>query len=309
MHDAIPPRSSGNESPDHLIAVNLRVLPSRVMELVDEDAHAALAYVDAMARQGYRLSVSEFEAYATARSRRVSASPLLSNLWLVGSTFAGKPEPIVDWLSRLGWIKADGRRRAVTLTELGRAVLRELEQREISSETPLEVTLSPEDPIAYARAIERIASHDKALLVDPYFRLDDLLPVAMNTGVTRLLTSERGNDGRKRVGAIGVGVQRLSLEHPFEVRVTDSIHDRFVIPATGPVDSLGISIGGIGRRLSVMVRIGSPVADTIREEHERAWEAASKLVPESDESPSAPTPRRRRKPTQKPRPTPGSKTA
>lgn len=125
-------------------------------------------------------------------------------------SFTSPPESVAAWLIRLGWIKTDDD-GYVVITKLGEAVLRQLDQREVSSETPLEVTLSPEDPIAYARAIERIASHGDAMLVDPYFGLDDLLPVVMNTGVTRLLVSERGTGGKKRLGAVSIGLQRLSL--------------------------------------------------------------------------------------------------
>ncbi len=271
------------------------------MDIADETGHAALAYVVAVRRRGYRLTLKEFEAYASSPRRRAIPPKSLSSFITTFEVFQANPEPVSAWLVRLGWISADDD-GSVMLTPLGEAVLRELDDREISSETPLEVTLSPEDPIAYARAIERIASHGDAMLVDPFFRLDDLLPVTMNTGISRLLTSDRsGKEGKARIGTLGVALDRLQLERPFEIRVSDEIHDRFVIPSAGPVDSIGTSVGGIGRRFSVMVRIASPIADDIREGHERMWEAARNLLGRETKSEKkeaitrkTPTSRRRR---------------
>lgn len=268
------------------------------MEIATPEVHAVLSYISAVERQGQGLTSAQVEAFA-ARERRMFPTGGFMTVAMSGTKIleqlAGtvSVESFTDWLERLEWISAEP---TVTLTSLGQAVLRELDQSEVSTDSPLEVTLSPEDPIAYARAIERIAQHEDALLVDAYFRLDDVMPILSQTSVSRVLTSGRG--GKKRTGAVAVALEQLPPSRPFEVRVHDDVHDRYVIPGSGPVDSIGTSLGGVGKRFTVMTRHEEPMASTIRATHEALWNAATLLAEQTEAQPppeTPPPPRRRRK--------------
>jgi hypothetical protein len=258
-----------------------------VVQIADEDAYALLAYIEGVARHGYALSTDELEHYAEGRERKIFqrgelAAQFAKSVAASAAPWAGtvRVETSSEWLTRLGWIASQ--KDGLQITGLGRAVLRELQQQELKEELPLDVTLSPDDPVAYARVIERIAKHRNAMLVDAYFRLDDLLTLVQYTSVARILTSTRGKDGPSRVAGLATGVTQLKLDRPFEIRTTDDIHDRFVIPRTGDVDSLGTSLTGVGKRLSVMVRLKEPTASLIRTRHEAAWEGGKSLGPTAE---------------------------
>jgi hypothetical protein len=197
----------------------------------------------------------------------------------LGSVY-GPGESFTTYLQRVGWLGSDGEH--IALTALGAIVLRELDQREVQSDVPLQVVLNAEDPLAYARVVERYATHGEALLVDAYFRLDDLMYILNQTQVTRLLTGTKPRkEGRARVAGLATAISRQKIGRPFAMRTTDEIHDRFFIPTTGPVESVGTSLSGVGKRFSMMVTIEPPVADAIRTGMEGVWDRADVVeIPE-----------------------------
>src|SRR3954468_18850312 len=120
---------------------------SRWGELTNMIGQRALTYVAAVANQGYELSYTEFERYVSM------PIPELRPPWGAGTRaleVADPPadaEPVLDWLVRLGWLsRHDG---TVGITPLGRAVLRAIEQRELTTELPPEVALTSDEPFAY----------------------------------------------------------------------------------------------------------------------------------------------------------------
>jgi len=242
------------------------------MEIADERTHRLLAYVALVTDAGYPLTLRGLYAYD------LRPEPEPRGMQALVAAFATRPispEALVAWMVRAGWLS--GKDEVVWLTDLGRVVLEQLNRRDIEAEAPIQVALSPDDPVAYARVIERIARRGQGLLVDPFFRLDHLLHIVQHTSVSRLLTSRKGRDGEARASALAVALSRLNLERPFQVRVSEKIHDRFVIPRSGPVDMLGTSLSGVGKALSVLVEIGEPAAGEIRRAHERIWEGATDL--------------------------------
>lgn len=188
-------------------------------------------------------------------------------------------ESVLEWLVRLGWLHhEDG--DVVGITELGKAVLRELEAKEREIDAPVEVVLDPEDPLSYAQLIGRVASHGKALLADPYFRLDQLLHILHRTSVTRILTSAKGKDGESNRAALATAMATIPVDRDFEIRFNDDFHDRYVIPGQGSVDLIGTSLSGVGKKFSVVCAIQPPVADQIRKTYEELWANAKPLVME-----------------------------
>jgi hypothetical protein len=231
-----------------------------------------LTYVALVRRQGYRLTDKELETFIR-QPDRIGATvefPGLSTAFdlLGGLKLKSIPgETVAKWLVRLNWLAIDGDR--VALTELGSAVLRGADEQEIETELPLRIVLDPDDPMSYAKLIGRIADVGDALLVDPFFGLDQLLVILQSTSVTRVLVGPK-----TKTGTLAAALGSMTLPRSFAIRVSGEVHDRFIIPKDGPVDALGTSLNGVGRKFTVMATLDPPVADTIRSKHEELWQAA-----------------------------------
>jgi hypothetical protein len=173
-------------------------------------------------------------------------------------------EEIVDYFERLGWALGDsgfGETR-VLITELGRAVSQAMEEEEVAEEKVVEIVLDPDDPLAFAKAVREISAAGPALLVEPYFRLEQVLPMLESTEVTRVLTSDK--TGKKERDGLRVGLERISVPRPFAVRVAaGSLHDRYVIPDGGDIRFMGTSLSSVGRTITVMGTLGD-ASDALR---------------------------------------------
>lgn len=283
------------------------------MELTDETAHRALAYIAAVQRQGYVMTAEELEAYLARPGRRpgtpgtpgtperrvvttqfdralahwlqsalrpamrgLSASiarSLQAEEGILPSTpgVPGTPaESVVEWLSRLRWLRVnDGR---VRTTQLGEALLAHLEQASLEEEIPVGVLLDQGDELAEARVVQQIAEIGPCAVVDRFFSMDSLLPILYSTQVEAVLM---GSDAGGKLAGVETALRGLAVERPFEVRKSDVFHDRFVIPQDGPVWALGTSFTGLSRRLSIMVRIDDEaMSNAIRRTFGEVWEAA-----------------------------------
>jgi hypothetical protein len=195
------------------------------------------------------------------------------------------------------WLDRNG--PYVKITRLGEAVLASLEERAAEPEGPVVTILESKDALAYPTVIGNIGKRGDALLIDPYFKLDALPHVLQFTDVARLMIGPNAD-----VSSIGAALSTtITPNRPFEIRVSNESHDRFVIPISGPVDAIGTSLSGVGRRYSVMFEISLPEADGIRQTCNEMWERAEPLVAASGPTSSATTPTaakktpRRRKPT------------
>jgi hypothetical protein len=253
------------------------------MEIASPEAHRALVYVNAVNSHGYELSVRELVAYMAAPEPMVTGGLgqfVTASLYqALEGAFATKKESLPEWLSRLGWLSTEGSAGSVVrVTELGRAVLLHLNDSELQSDTTLSIVLDPDDPFSYARVIGTIASHDDALLVDPYLRLDQLPHILYQTSITRILTSTAISK-QDRAG-LAVALSTHNLDRDFDIRAADrnAVHDRYVIPPSGPIQMLGTSLSGVGKRPSALVTLTTP-ADSIREMHERIWDESPSLRP------------------------------
>lgn len=189
-------RATGAHSPQPRIGTAgitpLCTMPT--MELAGEDSHRALSYLAALEREGYQPTVDELEAYVRTPPRRrqtILGGQLASVSAAITSILPLNTESIVDYLLRVGWaIPVDGR---VRLLDIGRALERALE-RSANQADVMDVVLDPEDPIVLARLIKQISLRGPGMLVDPYFRLEQLMPVIQHTEINRVLTSERTSE-------------------------------------------------------------------------------------------------------------------
>ncbi len=249
------------------------------MEIADEPSHRVLAYLVGINRAGYRPTVEELGAYAEKPDRiRWGPTWAAKIAQTLAQQLAAKGplevESVIDYFERLGWANVSQGR--IACTALGEAVLRTLDQAQ-PDEAVIEAVLTPEDPLAYSRLIARIAMAGNAMIVDPYFRLDHLLPIATNTSVTKILTSDKIDAGDR--AGLADGVPRLALSRSLEVRLApgEEMHDRFIIPRSGPVQMLGLSLSGVGRRATIVTELHD-TAEEVRSRYEGIWTNAKSLA-------------------------------
>jgi hypothetical protein len=238
------------------------------VRITSDTAHRVLTYIAAVTDQGHRLSVRAANAYQRAAAMASRPRGLMGLV-----TIFGDPEAAPGNLQDLGWAWVDGENN-VWLTSLGRAVLRALDQQEVEGDEPFDVVLNAEDPLAYPQVISRVAMHKDALLVDPYFKLEHLLHVVHNTTASRLLTGPKAD----LPGLSTALSSSLPADRKLEVRVSEEVHDRYIIPSSGPLDMIGTSLSGVGKgKPSAMIRVEPPAADAIRGVCEDLWDRAKPL--------------------------------
>lgn len=255
------------------------------MQIVDQDTHRVLAYIDALNRHGVRPSrpvVNEFADNPHQKHRneggvfsggtgRALLAAMLEGRSIPQETFCG-------YLARLSWINEEN--DAVELTAVGRALLKSLNAPAIeeSAADVFEVVLSPDNPFAYAQALGGLASVKKALLIEPYFRLDQLMDVFEFENVERVLVGDRLK--KHEYELLATGLASLPGELKIEIRKATDLHDRYLIPAEdGQVVMLGASLGGIGKKVSTMTTLGALASVALRDAHEKIWKTAETIEP------------------------------
>jgi hypothetical protein len=254
-----------------------------VEQLGDEQSRTALAYLAALDAHGYAPTVEELQAYATSPLRRgavlgggifdstVNSMTTIANM-LKGTRVDVPAETATDYLLRLGWATPEDER--VRITPLGRTVSKVLRRSTDTEDTV--VVLQPNDPVALGKVVEHFAKAGDALLVDPYFRLDQLTLVVGRTVLTRVLTSERVTEAE--LAGLQTSVEQLLLPRAFEVRVASrELHDRYLIPPSGPITLLGSSMNSIGHVVTAMTPL-SDGADDLRRTYENLWDGSRVLA-------------------------------
>lgn len=245
------------------------------MRLTDETGHRALAYVDAVSRQGYLMTVDEFKAYVKVPGRGTSSPLVKAMMATVRQSLAGLQttvEDVAEWLERVGWLVVDDGH--VRITRLGRAVLAATEEAESVADVPVDIILDPDDELSYARVIGVIMEAGSAALVDPYFRADHLFAIKQRTRVTRILIDVERLKA-SAVAELQQGLEDMKFDRALEVRSSPVFHDRFVIPDQGGVRLLGTSLSGVGKRFAVTTMLAAGAeSEAIRRAFENAWDGA-----------------------------------
>jgi hypothetical protein len=276
------------------------------MDIADAQAHLALSYVATVSDNGHRLTQREFRDYMANPQRRqtrsggVLASVLLTNQFAeLAKIYGGTTttETLLAYLCRVHWLVVDSDH--VLITGLGRAVLRSLERQAVDDETPVGVVLN--DALSYARVIGIIAAAGPSALAEPYFELEQLGAIVSQTQVERVLTHPDRGSGQGRVAALAAGLAALTPGRPFEIRCSDAMHDRFLIPESGEVRQIGTSLNHVGKRFSVSVELHDDwLAEAIRKAFEEAWIAATPVkLPELPPAPAKTAKPRARKTRQR----------
>jgi hypothetical protein len=239
------------------------------VELASARVYRALAYAAALNRAGYTPTPRELEAYAADPDQGIAAQ-IFDRIYAY-ELYQGrheKQETFGEYLLRVGWtVEVNGR---VAITDCGRHALLALEDAEYASEGLIEVVLDPKDPVVLSRAVKRLAELGKALLVDPYFGLDQFLPVMQHTEIDRILISDASKKAERE--ELAHALSTIQAPRMIEVRMTEKrkTHDRYVIPPHGPITFIGGSLNTIGRSPTVMGQLHD-AAGEIREHYESIW--------------------------------------
>lgn len=195
-------------------------------------------------------------------------------------------ETTLEHLVRLTWLEEIGpdESPALRLTKLGHALLRDRERENTDSEDVSVVVLKADDPLAYPQLVGQLANVGEGLLVDPYLKLNDLHRIVVSTGLTRLLVTGVRNNQRE-LAAMQTYLDSPSLSRDIEVRCSMELHDRLLIAddEEEPILTLGTSLNGVGRKLTVLSPVPSSEHSTLRDAYETIWENAELVGPEYDE--------------------------
>ena len=254
------------------------------MEIVDEHTHRVLAYVDALNRHGVKPPVPVVNAFANKPERKhktISRFEFAMQRSSVLDMFASRNVPeetFCEFLQRLAWITDDA--AGVELTVYGRALLKALNAPALEEATAdlFEIVLNPENPFAYAQALGALATARRGLLVEPYFRLEQLMDIAELDNIERVLVGPNLKPWEYELLATGLATLREGRD--LEVRKASTLHDRYLIPhEEGGVLMLGISLGGIGKKVSTMTTLGEEASIALRGTYEATWADAQRIEP------------------------------
>ena len=258
------------------------------VEIVSEEVHRVLAYVEALNRHGVRPAralVDEFAARPDRKRPTATFPAMRTAAQMIGAMVASWDldtsggETFCEYLARLSWIADTAQ---VELTPAGRALLKALNAPalEDASTDVFEVVLGPDNPFAYAQTLGMLSRSPRALLVEPYFRLEQLMDVAELDNIERVLLGPGVK--RRDLEVLATGLAALPDERPLQVRVAAALHDRYLIPAgEEPVVMLGASLGGIGKKVSTITSLGDLASRALRQAHEDIWTDAAPLEPKT----------------------------
>ncbi len=262
-----------------------------IVQSVDHLSHhvlRALWYINVASSQGVAITPKDVDRVATEPPPRDAVYESLLNPFagMFPKQVVTRAEPVADYLVTVGWaVNLDGMR----LTDLGRAMLRASGAKEQLEEAqhPLvnDLALSPDDPLVYTVLTRRLAAAGAGLLVDPYFKAENLRWILEATSIRRILISKKASNKERPI--IAVALATLPNGRDIEVRASPDkeLHDRRIVAADGSVQLIGTSINGIGRHATSLVTPESGIAKVYREGSERLWAAAEKIEPQSPTSP------------------------
>jgi hypothetical protein len=243
------------------------------LEITNRIGQRALTYVAAVASQGYDLSLAEFETYVSMPMPEVR-SPFAGRV--LERATDNEPEPILEWLVRLGWLaRQDGK---VGITQLGRAVLRSIDQAQLASDLPPDLALGPPEPLAYGPILGRLGELRDVLLVDRTLQFDQFLEVVMRTQVTRILVGADPQHEAERRRLAAALARPLGIDRPLFIGVSPELGDRMAIPPSGAVVFLAGVRTAAGHRHSMVGSVEPPAADAIRQLYDEIWARSRPLT-------------------------------
>ena len=261
-----------------------------------------LFYVDLAGSVG--LTTEELDDYAVVRAPHAAYTKAIDDYEWMRDRFTERIEagPVAGYMKTVGWITESQTHGRWVLSDLGRLLVNRLGGSGPIDE-PTEagaIVLSPEDPMRYELLTRKLADAD--LLVDPFFKAEQLEWLVQATQIRRILISKGGAADIKRGSpdkvqnsaliqmALGV-MAHQDPDFP-DIRVTQSValHDRAVVYRSKPTALLGTSLTGVAIHLSVYVPLPAEASATYSSHLESLWSdalplpARTQLDPIADEA-------------------------
>lgn len=240
------------------------------MELLSGSAHRALAFVDVLDKNGAPPTADQVDAMGGAGDLLWGGDVLGYEWWS-----QEERETYPEYLSRIGLVTVvDG---VVRTTAQGRAILHHLSVAGAQEEL-VEIVIDPTDPFAYSKVLTRLTAFGPSMLIDPYCRHEEIWDILGFEGVTRVLTGPEGSR-RNMHSSIASALQKLGTGRSIEVRWSADTHDRYLIPDSGNVVMLGMSLNGAGRKIGTIAPLSSGASQVLRQQHEDLWRASTPISP------------------------------
>jgi hypothetical protein len=259
------------------------------VKILTDEQHRALAFIEGCNRSGYSPTRVEVDAWLKERVPPTSLTEALVSTTASWRELFGRGDT-AEHMLKLGWLSDSPRLR---LTDLGRALLGAADRAEPGEGEASIVVLDSEDPFAYARLIGHLAKAKQGLLVDPYFRIDQLMTVLNSTSIMRILVSKQHAKSKEDRAALAVALDSPSLPRTIEVRATNdpALHDRLIVGEDGEVWTLGASLNSLATTSTVIVPVPPAGAAALRQQVGALWDGAegvhTTLPPEGDMSRSS----------------------
>jgi hypothetical protein len=260
------------------------------VDLVPEHVERALTYVHLLNGCGLDPSRSRVEDFARTQPPAGPRRALLPESWLVGIGVARPAEPVVGYLTAMGWADIiPGPAENVHLTPLGEAFLLGLEPHDgAEADTAVaDVVLEPQDPLVYVHLTRYLAQAGAGMLVDPYFKAESVPWLAETTSICRVLVSSRHPQAERELKLLGVALATVPNAAQLDVRHSSSkeLHDRCVISEEGSIRIIGSSVTGVGKNLTSVITPTSEVARIYHDKYEKLWNTATAVTPRSPGGP------------------------
>lgn len=246
------------------------------MRILTDDQRRALSFVQAANDGGFQPKSEDVEAWL---AEPTSTSDMLGGwVWRHMRTTLGSNSTTEHALS-LGWLASGSRGQHLTISPLGRALLRSHDSEPDTTDAVL--VADNRDPLAYPRLIGALTDVGPGLLVDPYLDAQELLDIVEHTQLERVVV---GQKDKAKTTRLKMTLRNPEIAAKVEVRASSEVHDRMVISATGAVWLIGASLNTVSRRSSftTLTPMPGPAAEVLRDRVEECWSSASALSPSDD---------------------------
>ncbi|MFD8440336.1 hypothetical protein ACFV2I_35430 [Streptomyces microflavus] len=262
------------------------------MDHISDHVLRALWYLDSMASQGIVLTRNDVNRIATVTPPRDTIyrsflNPLAGSALFESTVPSRRAQPVATYLVDVDW--ASETPEGLKITNKGRAILRlsgaDEHEHAVNESVVNDVALSPDDPLVYTVLTRRLAAAGEGMLVDPYFKAENLRWIVEATSLKRILISKKASAKERPIISVALGT--LPNGQSVEVRATDdaNLHDRRIIAADGSVQMIGTSINGIGRHETAMISPEPAIAKAYRDSSEQLWTNAEKVEPRQLKAP------------------------
>lgn len=240
------------------------------MELLNDAAHRALLFVDLLEKNGAPPTPDKVDEMGGAGHLLWGKDVLGYEWWSEEDR-----ETYPDYLSRIGLVTVVD--QVVRTTAQGRAILHHLSSAGAQDEL-IEMVIDPTDPFAYSKVLTRLAAFGPSMLIDPYCRHEQIWDILGFDGITRVLTGPE-RSSRNMHASIASALHKLGTDRRIEVRWSAETHDRYLIPKSGNVVMLGMSLNGAGRKIGTIASLSSSASQVLRQQHEELWRASTPIPP------------------------------